>query len=94
MSADTDFVVHHRSVELTAPFIVVAATDGCFGYVRSPMHCEQMMLTTLRDSLTTKSWSASLQESVSAGTGDDAAMALPVVPRVGSPPPPKRSSGR
>jgi Protein phosphatase 2C len=42
MSADTDFVVHHRKVELTAPFLVVAATDGCFGYVPSPMHFEHL----------------------------------------------------
>ncbi|HEY6793234.1 MAG TPA: hypothetical protein VI248_00970, partial [Kineosporiaceae bacterium] len=40
MSADTDFVVHHGMVELTAPFLVLAATDGCFGYLPSPMHFE------------------------------------------------------
>lgn len=76
MSADTDFVVHHRMIELTAPFIVVAATDGCFGYVRSPMHFERMMLTTLRDSSTTALWSQALQEEIMAVTGDDAAMAV------------------
>ncbi|MDQ3717034.1 MAG: hypothetical protein M3381_13650 [Actinomycetota bacterium] len=76
MSADTDFVVHHRKIELTAPFIVVAATDGCFGYVRSPMHFERMMLTTLRDASTTDSWSAAVQQQITAITGDDAAMAL------------------
>lgn len=76
MSADTDFVVHHRTVELKAPFIVVAATDGCFGYVRSPMHFERMMLTTLRDSSSTAAWSRALQEEITAVTGDDAAMAV------------------
>jgi serine/threonine protein phosphatase PrpC len=76
MSADTDFVVHHRKVELTAPFLVVAATDGCFGYVPSPMHFEHLMLAALRDTPDTDSWSAAVQAAVSAVTGDDAAMAV------------------
>jgi serine/threonine protein phosphatase PrpC len=76
MSADTDFVVHHRQVDLTAPFLVVAATDGCFGYVPSPMHFEHLLLTALRESTTTDSWSTSVQSAVSAVTGDDAAMAV------------------
>lgn len=75
MSADTDFVVHHRQIELTAPFLLVAATDGCFGYVPSPMHFEHLVLAALRDSRDTRGWSAAIQAAVSAVTGDDAAMA-------------------
>ena len=75
MSADTDFVVHHRKVELTAPFLVVTATDGCFGYVPSPMHFEHLVLAALRDAPDTDSWSAAVQAAISAVTGDDAAMA-------------------
>jgi hypothetical protein len=76
MSADTAFVVHHRQVELTAPFLVVAATDGCFGYVPSPMHVEHLLLTALRDATSTEDWSAAVQASVAAVTGDDAAMSV------------------
>ncbi|MCW2615843.1 MAG: hypothetical protein JWN08_2837 [Frankiales bacterium] len=76
MSADTDFVVHHRQVELTAPFLVVAATDGCFGYVPSPMHFEHLLLTALADASSTDGWSAAIQRTVRAVTGDDAAMAV------------------
>jgi len=75
MSADTEFVVHHRKVELTAPFLVTAATDGCFGYVPSPMHFEHLVLAALRDAPDTDGWSAAVQATVSAVTGDDAAMA-------------------
>jgi serine/threonine protein phosphatase PrpC len=75
MSADTDFVVHHRQIELTAPFLVVAATDGCFGYLPSPMHFEHLVLAALRDTPDTDGWSAAIQAAVSAVTGDDAAMA-------------------
>jgi hypothetical protein len=76
MSADTEFVVHHRKVELTAPFLVVAATDGCFGYLPSPMHFEHLVLAALRDAPNTDSWSAAVRAAVSAVTGDDAAMAV------------------
>jgi hypothetical protein len=76
MSADTDFVVHHHQVELTAPFVAVAATDGCFGYVRTPIHFEHLVLASLRDSAEPESWSRLLQQRIAAITGDDAAMAL------------------
>ena len=76
MSADTDFEVSHRRVELQAPFVVLAATDGCFGYVRSPMHFEHLLLSTLRDAATPDAWSDALQERIAAVTGDDAAMSL------------------
>ena len=48
MSADTDFHVSYRKVELQAPFLVACATDGCFGYVRSPMHFEHLVLSHLQ----------------------------------------------
>ena len=76
MSADTDFLVNHRKVELTAPFLVVAATDGCFGYLPSPMHFEHLVLAALRDAPDTDSWSAAVQAQIGAVTGDDAAMAV------------------
>jgi hypothetical protein len=76
MSADTEFVVHHHKVELTAPFLAVAATDGCFGYVRTPLHFEHMLLAALAESTDTESWSQLLQRRISEIAGDDAAMAV------------------
>jgi hypothetical protein len=76
MSADTEFVVHHHQVELTTPFLAVAATDGCFGYVRTPIHFEHLVLASLRDSTDLRSWSGLLQQRIAAVTGDDAAMAV------------------
>jgi len=75
MSADAAFTVHHRQVELTAPFLMIAATDGCFGYLPSPMHFEHLVLAALRDAPDTDTWSTAVQAAVSAVTGDDAAMA-------------------
>jgi serine/threonine protein phosphatase PrpC len=76
MSADTEFHVNHRRVELQAPFLLVCATDGCFGYVPSPMHFEHLVLSELQKARSTDAWSASLQAKIAVVTGDDAAMAL------------------
>lgn len=76
MSADTDFRVNHREVELRAPFLVLCATDGCFGYVRSPMHFEHMVLRHLVAARSVEAWSATLQAEIASVTGDDAAMSV------------------
>jgi len=76
ISADTEFHINHRQVQFRAPFLLLCATDGCFAYVRSPMHFEHLVLAALRDAPDTDSWSAAVQAAVSAVTGDDAAMAM------------------
>ena len=46
LSADT-IHINYRRVELQSPFLVVCATDGCFGYIRTPMHFEYLVLSHL-----------------------------------------------
>jgi serine/threonine protein phosphatase PrpC len=75
ISADTEFHINHRRVMLEAPFVLLSATDGCFGYLRSPMHFEEMVLRTLASADTDEEWSAALQAEIAEVTGDDAAMA-------------------
>ena len=75
ISADTEFRINHRRVELQAPFFLVCATDGCFGYLRSPMHFEAAVLRALAAASSDERWSAELQASIAAVTGDDASMA-------------------
>jgi serine/threonine protein phosphatase PrpC len=74
LSADTEFHINYRRVELRSPFLVVCATDGCFGYVRTPMHFEYLVLSHLMDARNTEAWSSALQAEIAAVTGDDAAM--------------------
>jgi serine/threonine protein phosphatase PrpC len=76
ISADTEFHINHRQVELHAPFLLLCATDGCFAYVRSPMHFEQLLLSTLREARDVGAWQKGLEGAVTAITGDDAALAL------------------
>ena len=79
MSADTEFHVNYRRVKLEAPFLLVCATDGCFGYLPTPMHFEQLVLAPLTTTRTVTGWSDTIQQEISAVTGDDAAMAVMAV---------------
>ena len=65
LSADTEFQVNYRRVELSAPFLLVCATDGCFGYVPSPMHFERLVLSGLQGARTMEGWSRAVQDEVS-----------------------------
>lgn len=75
ISADTAFRINHRSVALEAPFFLVSATDGCFGYLSSPMHFEELVLRALTGATNEDDWSAALQDAISEVTGDDASLA-------------------
>jgi serine/threonine protein phosphatase PrpC len=76
MSADTEFHVNYRRVELEAPFLVVCATDGCFGYLPTPMHFEHLLLAELLAAASPAAWSSALQRRIAAVTGDDASMSV------------------
>jgi serine/threonine protein phosphatase PrpC len=79
MSADTAFHVSYRRVELEGPFLLLCATDGCFGYLPTPMHFEHLVLAPLTSTRTVDAWSDAVQREISAVTGDDAAMAVMAV---------------
>lgn len=76
MSADTEFHVNYRRVQLQAPFVLLCATDGCFGYLPTPMHFERLVLAPLAEARTVDDWSRAVQTQVSTITGDDAAMSV------------------
>jgi len=79
MSADTEFHVSYRRVELQAPFLLACATDGCFGYLPSPMHFERLVLAPLAGVRSVDAWSRTVQSEIAAVTGDDAAMSVMAV---------------
>jgi serine/threonine protein phosphatase PrpC len=76
ISADTEFYIGHHQAQLQAPFLLLCATDGCFAYVRSPMHFEHLLLSTMQDAQDVPGWQQTLEAKVTAITGDDAAIAL------------------
>ena len=78
LSADAPFTVRSGEVTLTEPFVLLAATDGCFGYLPTPMHFEHLLLAGQRDSGDTQEWDRVVQRTVGEVAGDDAAMGVVV----------------
>jgi serine/threonine protein phosphatase PrpC len=72
-----NFIIHHTTHHFGEPTIFLVATDGCFGYVPTPMHFEFMLLETLMKShYDMEDWAEKLKEALLAITGDDMSIAL------------------
>ena len=76
LSSDGRYTLHTNHMRLQGPTAVVAATDGYFGYWRTPMHFEYFLLDTLRRSGSLSEWKEKLHSEIQDVTGDDATMAV------------------
>jgi hypothetical protein len=74
---DVALDVHQPSIPM--PGVVLAATDGCFAYVASPMHFELLLLDHLAASSDAADWGRRLHDQILGFTGDDATMVLVAV---------------
>lgn len=71
LCADKEPHLHCNEVHINEPFIVFAATDGCFGYFSTPMEFEGAILRTLADSSCVSDWEQRLHSCIGAIAGDD-----------------------
>lgn len=76
VSSDNKFVLHSRDLVLTEPCVILSATDGCFGYVSSPMEFEKMLLESLILSSNADEWKKMLADEISVRSGDDQTIAI------------------
>lgn len=76
ISADQRFVLHHASFAPKHPCILFCATDGCFGYVSSPMEFEWMILSALSKAESTEQWQQLLSADIFNRSGDDQTIAV------------------
>ncbi len=60
------------------PMVVIAATDGCFGYFTTPMEFEGVILDALLSSDTPAQWEHRLKEYLCSVASDDVTMVLAV----------------
>ncbi len=74
--ADKPIRLHCRTVRLKPPFMVLAATDGCFGYVSTPMEFEAMILHTMLETNSVAQWEDNLQKLIASFAGDDHTLCL------------------
>ncbi|MES4889323.1 serine/threonine protein phosphatase [Streptomyces sp. NPDC096012] len=74
--ADREFEIDGRSLKHPLPCVLVAATDGFFGYVHTPADFETLLLRTLHQAGTVEEWADLVRREVQAYTADDASLAV------------------
>ncbi|NLI21728.1 MAG: hypothetical protein GX418_09300 [Clostridiales bacterium] len=76
LQADEPFRINERLFRLPLPGVVIAATDGAFGCLSSPMDFEHFLLDTLSQAGSLRAWQTLLQDALGAGAQDDFTMLL------------------
>lgn len=74
---DRDFTINKLHIDnQQIPIILLSATDGCFGYLSSPMHFENLLLETLIQSEDIEQWKMHIIEALKPISGDDFSMSI------------------
>ena len=71
ISSSKDFKINQNSIFFEGQGIMLAATDGCFGYVSTPMEFENMLLAALMVSNSAAQWEKNLTDLFSLYAADD-----------------------
>ncbi|MDI9312376.1 MAG: hypothetical protein QM535_19355 [Limnohabitans sp.] len=77
-NADVTFKINVANGFQAEPFIMLTATDGCFGYLPSPFHFEHLLLKTLMCETVKcfEDWKHKIIDEIQKVTGDDYSMTL------------------
>jgi serine/threonine protein phosphatase PrpC len=75
ISAESDFIIHERSLALRPRSVLIAATDGCFGYFPTPLHFEHLLLSALKRAHSIEEWKDLLCAGIENVAEDDATLA-------------------
>lgn len=76
ISVDKRFKLHSAVFTPKHPCIMFCATDGCFGYVSSPMEFEMMVLAALENATNVAEWQKLLNDDIFNRSGDDQTIAI------------------
>ncbi|WP_233580596.1 PP2C family protein-serine/threonine phosphatase [Streptomyces triticirhizae] len=76
ISRDRPFHIETQRMTLHLPCVLLAATDGFFGYVHTPADFELLLLDTLSRAGDMAGWATELHRLVSDYSGDDASLSL------------------
>lgn len=74
--ADREFEINSRSITVSKSFIILSATDGCFGYFPTPMHFHEVLLAGLKSSKDETEWENYIKKEICNVTGDDISLSL------------------
>lgn len=79
ISASEPFELRHVEWQLDFPSVVIAATDGCFGYFPTPAHFELALLGGLTSSPSLEECRRHLTEQIATVAGDDATLVAAIL---------------
>ena len=77
--ADRPFVINQAEVVETEPFVVLVASDGCFGYVPTPPLFEVQILRTLTSADTPVGWMQDLLDLFEVQAQDDTSLSAAAI---------------
>jgi hypothetical protein len=75
-SSDRPMHLNYREIVVQPPFMVLSATDGCYGYVTTPMEFEGLLLRTMAAAQNVDQWEQTLADTIGSFAGDDHALCL------------------
>lgn len=70
--------IHAKHIPLQTPCVLLTASDGCFGYLNTPMDFEYLLTSTLMMSNSISEWEYNLDKRIKEFTGDDYTMCVAV----------------
>lgn len=76
VSASHPYRIHVRKRKLDHPCVVLAATDGCFGYLKTPMEFEKLLLGSMMAGESIVQWQEALDSQIGKIAGDDYTMSV------------------
>ncbi len=78
ISASVPFKIHKKEFVLDLPCILFTATDGCFGYMGTPMEFEYLLTNLLMHSRSIAEWKNAIYENIGNFAGDDYTMSVAI----------------
>lgn len=76
VAADKKYRLHSTELAIDKPCILLTATDGCFGYVSSPMMFEYMLLSSLDRAENVYEWQNNLKRQLKEYSEDDYTLSM------------------
>lgn len=71
LSSDGNYKLHYKQMIIKKPTIILAATDGCFGYIPSPMEYELLILECMMRANSVQEYKKELYQKFLEWTSDD-----------------------
>ncbi len=79
VSAEEDFEIHMAEFDETLPCVILCASDGVFSYFDTPLRLEWILLDTMQEAKSPKSWEDRLREVLADFSSDDHTLQMAVL---------------